>query len=48
MADYLNEQPGQYREFRKDGDRAVEGPVIPLNVRRQVREGPWGGTDRWR
>ncbi|MGW3177737.1 hypothetical protein ACWDD9_00540 [Kitasatospora sp. NPDC001119] len=41
VADYLNEQLGQYREFWKDGDRAVrwKDPLNPDNVRRNVQEG---------
>ncbi|MFD9687871.1 hypothetical protein ACFWXO_19180 [Kitasatospora sp. NPDC059088] len=41
VADYLNEQLGQYREFWTDGDRAVrwKDPLDPDNVRRQVQEG---------
>ncbi|MFJ5924844.1 hypothetical protein ACIQF6_19800 [Kitasatospora sp. NPDC092948] len=41
VADYLNEQLGQYRKFWKDGDRSVRwrDPSDPDNVRRQVQEG---------
>ncbi|WP_159400752.1 hypothetical protein [Streptomyces sp. XY431] len=41
MADYLNEQLGQYRTGWKDGDRAVrwKNPLDPDNVRRNVQEG---------
>ncbi|MFB7947014.1 hypothetical protein ACFC6L_19100 [Kitasatospora phosalacinea] len=41
VADYLNEQLGQYRELWKGGDRAVrwKDPLDPDNVRRNVQEG---------
>ncbi|MFE2410863.1 hypothetical protein ACFXDE_21215 [Kitasatospora sp. NPDC059408] len=41
VADYLNEQLGQYRELWKDDDRAVrwKDPLDPDNVRRNVQEG---------
>ncbi|MFJ7275346.1 hypothetical protein [Kitasatospora sp. NPDC098663] len=41
VADYLNEQLGQYRELWKGGDRAVrwKDPTDRDNVRRNVQEG---------
>ncbi|MFD4397878.1 hypothetical protein [Kitasatospora sp. NPDC058478] len=40
VADYLNEQLGQYRPDWKDGDRVVrwKDPLDPDNVRRNVQE----------
>ncbi|MFJ1754170.1 hypothetical protein [Kitasatospora sp. NPDC088134] len=41
VADYLNEQLGQYRELWKDSDRSVrwKDPLDPDNIRRNVQEG---------
>ncbi|WP_051742965.1 hypothetical protein [Kitasatospora sp. MBT66] len=41
VADYLNEQLGQYRELWKEGERAVrwKDPTDRDNVRRNVQEG---------
>ncbi|MFJ5233942.1 hypothetical protein ACIQBJ_29075 [Kitasatospora sp. NPDC088391] len=41
VADYLNQQLGQYREAWKDGDRSVrwKDPTDPDNIRRNVQEG---------